>query len=94
MDTHEQHPPCAADALFGIRRITVRGRSVGVARLCDSIAGVRAHRLTGDEEIKAALLACVSGHNDIPGALRADYAGALLTEYHNDECRSVGTGLP
>ncbi|MCX6687916.1 MAG: hypothetical protein NT112_06015 [Methanoregula sp.] len=90
MQTHEQAPPCAADALFSIRRITVRGRVVGVAQLCDAISDVRARQLASDEEIKAALPHCVSGHNYIPDALRADYAGALLSEYHNDECRCGG----
>jgi len=88
MDTHEQQPPCAADALFSIRRIIVRGRSVGVARLCDAIADVRARRLTSEEEIKAALLDCVSRHNYVPAALRPECAEALLSEYHQDECRS------
>jgi len=90
MDTHEQQPPCAADALFSIRRITVRGRSVGVARLCDATADVRVRRITGDEEIKAALLDCVSCHNYVPAALRPDYAGARLSEYRIDECRCGG----
>ena len=90
MDTHEHQPPCAADALFGIRKITVRGKSVGIARLCDAIAEVQARGLTIDEEIKTALIECVSRHNYIPDALRVDYAGALLSEYHNDECRCGG----
>ena len=90
MQTHEQAPPCAADALFSIRRITVRGRSVGVARLCDAIADVRAQQLASDEEIKAALLDCVSCHNYVPAALRPDYAEALLSEYRIDECRCGG----
>jgi hypothetical protein len=94
MDPHEQQSPCAADALFGILRITVRGRSVGVSRLCDAIADVRAQRLTNEEDIKAALLDCVSRHNYIPDALRPEYAEALLSEYHNDECRSVGVESP
>ena len=94
MQTHEQAPPCAADALFWLRRITVKGRSVGIARLCDATADVRVRRITGDEQIKTALPDCVSGYNYIPDALRADYAGALLSEYHNDECRSVGGRSP
>jgi hypothetical protein len=90
MDTHEQQPPCAADALYGIRSITVRGRSVGVARLCDAITDVLARRLTSEEEIKAALLDCVSRHNYVPAALRAEYAQALLAEYYATECRCGG----
>jgi len=90
MGTHEQQPPCAADALFGIRKITVRGKSVGVARLCDAFADVRARRLTNDEEIKAVLLDCVSRHNYLPAALRPEYAEALLSEYRIDECRCGG----
>jgi len=94
MDTHDHQSPCAADALFGIRKITVREKSVGIARLCDAIADVRERRLTNEEEIKTALIECISRHNYIPDSLRAEYAESLLTEYHNDECRSVGGRSP
>jgi len=87
MDTHDHQSPCAADALFGIRKITIRGKSIGIARLCDAIAEVQARGLTNDEEIKTALIECVSRHNYIPDALRAEYAQALLAEYCATECR-------
>lgn len=75
-------PPCAADALFGIRTITVNGRTVGIARLCDAIADVRAMGLTGNEPLKAALVARVGKDNYIPEKLSGEYAEALLAEYH------------
>jgi hypothetical protein len=90
MDTHEQQSPCAADALFGIRKITVRGKSVGIARLCDAITEVQGRGLAREEEIKTALIECVSRHNYIPDALRAEYAQALLAEYYVTECRCGG----
>lgn len=90
MDNHDRQSPCAADALFGLRRITVKGRSVGIARLCDAIADVRARQLASDEESKAALPDCVSCHNYIPAALRPEYTEALLPEYHQDGCRCGG----
>ena len=90
MDIHDRQSPCAADALFGIRKITVRGKSVGIARLYDTITEVQAWQLTSDEEIKAALLDCVSRHNYVPDALRAEYAQALLSEYNAKECRPGG----
>jgi hypothetical protein len=90
MDTHDRQSPCAADALFGIRKITVRGKSVGIARLCDAITEVQGRGLAREEEIKTALIECVSRHNYIPDALRTEYAQALLAEYYATECRCGG----
>jgi len=90
MDTHDHQSPCAADALFGIRKIIVRGKSVGIARLCDAIAEVQARGLTSDEEIKTALIECVSRHNYIPDLLHAEYAQVLIAEYYAMECRCGG----
>ena len=90
MDIYDPQSPCAADALFGIRKITIRGRSVSIARLCDAIADVRARGLTREEEIKIALVDGASSYNFIPDAPRAEYAEALLSEYHEDECRCGG----
>jgi hypothetical protein len=73
--------PCAADALFGLKTITVNGKPVGIARFCDAIANVRALNLSGDDEIRAALIREVEKNNFIPRAVRDDYAGALLSEY-------------
>jgi hypothetical protein len=81
MGSPDRQSPCAADALYGIRNITVHGKSVGIARLCDAVAEVQAQGLTREDEIKRALVDCVSRHNYIPDKLRADYADALLAEY-------------
>ena len=90
MGSPDRQSPCAADALYGIRNITVHGKSVGIARFCDAVAEVQAQGLTREEEIKTGLVDCVSRHNDIPDALRAEYAQALLSEYNATECRPGG----
>ncbi len=73
--------PCAADALFGTRAITVAGRTIGIARICDAIAAVQAMYLSGNEELKAALLREVGERNYIPESLRDAYGDALMEEY-------------
>jgi hypothetical protein len=73
--------PCVANALFGMKAITVDGKTVGIARLCDAIASVQAMDLSGDDRIKEALLMETEKENYIPGSLRAAYANALLSEY-------------
>lgn len=73
--------PCVADALFGTKSVTVDGKTVGIARLCDAIAAVQAKDLSGDDGIKEALLKEVERENYIPDSLRAAYADALLSEY-------------
>lgn len=73
--------PCAADALFSVKPITVNGKTVGIAGLCDAIAAVRARGLTGDAAIVAALLDEAEKCNFIPSPLRGEYGTALLDEY-------------
>jgi hypothetical protein len=73
--------PCAADALFGIRKITVAGKPVGIAGLPAAFAAVDAKGLTGDAEIAAELMRRVENENYIPPALAGEYAAALLAEY-------------
>jgi len=70
--------------LVKTRLITVNGRRVGIARLCDAIADVQARGLTRDDEIKAAVIRRVEETSFIPDPLRAAYADALLAE-----CRVV-----
>ena len=82
--------PCAADALFGTRTITVKGKTVGIAGLCDAIAGVQAMDLAGDEAVKEALVARVGEDNYIPAGLAHEYAEALLAEYRRTEGHRTG----
>ncbi len=77
--------PCAADALYGTRSITVNGKTVGIARLCDALADVRAMNPDGDDVIREALLARVGQENYIPEKLRGEYGDALLAEYRAAE---------
>ena len=82
--------PCAADALFGTKAITVNGKSVGIAGLCDALADVRAMDLTGDEAVKAVLVTRVGKDNYIPATLVREYADALLAEYRSTEGHRTG----
>ena len=82
--------PCAADALFGTQTITVNGKTVGIARLCDAIADVRAMNLSGDAAVKAALLARVGGENYIPEKFSGEYADALLAEFRRNTEKATG----
>ncbi|MFA5332143.1 MAG: hypothetical protein WC342_07165 [Methanoregula sp.] len=72
--------PCAADALFGTRWITVAGKTVGTAGFETAVAAVRARGIAGGSSIKAELLRRVREENYIPPALEDNYAAALLTE--------------
>jgi len=73
--------PCAADALSGIRKITIAGKPVGIAGLPAAFAAVDAKGLTGDAEISAELMRRAGKENYIPPALAGEYAAALLAEY-------------
>ena len=72
---------CAADALFGLRPITVKGKTVGITGLGVAIAAVQAKDLPGDNQIIMALLAEAEKCNFIPAPLREEYGAALLGEY-------------
>lgn len=73
--------PCAADALYNIRKITVAGKPVGIAGLPAAFAAVDAQGLTRDAEIAAELMRRVEKENYIPPALTEEYSAALLAEY-------------
>jgi len=80
--------PCAADALFGTGTITVSGKTVGIARLCDALADVRAMDLTGENALREALVSRVGQDNYIPASLRREYDDALFAVYR----RTLTTG--
>jgi len=81
-DPHDRQPPCAAGALWGIRKITVREMQVGIAGLCNTVCEVQDRNLTRDDEIRAALVDGVSCQNYIPDPLCDAYGEALLAEYY------------
>lgn len=91
MDNDKQ-PCCAADALWRIRKINVRGVMTGINRLDESIAAVRAMNLGHDDAIKTALLEKVRAGNYIPPAVEGAYAEALLEEYRKASQDRCGCG--
>ncbi len=73
--------PCAADALFGSRQITVAGKTVGITGLDAAFAAVQARGLNGDAAISAELMRRIRENNYIPPTLAEVYALAVLAEY-------------
>ena len=73
--------PCAADALWKVRQVTINGHPIGIVKLDECIATVRAQDLSSDEEIQAALLKAVKKSTYIPPPVEAEYARVLLEEY-------------
>ena len=73
--------PCAADALFGTRQLTVAGKTVGITGLDAAFAAVQARGLVGDAAISAELMRRIRENNYIPPAIADEYAAALLAEY-------------
>ncbi|WP_292370531.1 hypothetical protein [Methanoregula sp. UBA64] len=78
---HDTLCPCQANALFGIKKITVAGKPVGINGLPAAFAAVDAKKLTRDADITAELMRKVEEENYIPPALAGEYAAALLAEY-------------
>ncbi|MGD0535066.1 MAG: hypothetical protein ABR999_06435 [Methanoregula sp.] len=74
--------PCAADALFGTRQLTVAGKTVGITGLDAAFAAIQAREITGDAAISAELMRRIRENNYIPPALANEYAVAVLAEYH------------
>lgn len=85
MSPHDSKSPCAADALFNVTPLTVSGRTVGVLRLCDTIADVRLLGLREDISIRATLIERAERNNFIPQSFRDAYADALLAYYRSAE---------
>lgn len=76
--------PCAADALFGTRQLTVAGKTVGITGLDAAFAAVQARGLAGDAAISAELMRRIRENNYIPPAIADEYAAAVLAEYQRD----------
>lgn len=77
----EPLPPCAADALWRVRRVTVGGYPVGISNLDEGIAGAMALGLRTDHEIRMELVKRVRVCNKIPAQVEEEYARVLLEEY-------------
>jgi hypothetical protein len=73
--------PFAADSLWQVRQVKINGHPVGIMKLDECIAAVRAEDLSSDEEIQEALLKAVKAYNYIPPPVEAGYARVLLEEY-------------
>jgi hypothetical protein len=73
--------PCATDALFGTRQLTIAGKTVGITGLDAAFAAVQARGLTGDAAISAELMRRIRENNYIPPAIADEYAEAVLAEY-------------
>jgi len=78
---HDTLCPCGANALFGIRRITVAGKPVGIHGLPAAFAAVDTKGLTRDAEIAAELMRRVEKENYVPPALAGEYAAEILAKY-------------
>jgi hypothetical protein len=74
-------PPCAADALWKVRPVVINGHPIGIMKLDECIAAVKAQDLTSDEEIREALMKAVKAYNYIPAPVEAEYGRVLLEEY-------------
>ncbi|HNX16763.1 MAG TPA: hypothetical protein PKM50_00380 [Methanoregula sp.] len=78
---HDTLCPCAANALFGIQKIMVAGKPVGITGLPAAFAAVSAKGLTSDAEIATELMRRVENENYIPPTLAEEYTAAILAEY-------------
>lgn len=74
-------PPCVADAVWGVDRITVAGKTIGLANLSRMIAEVRAMNLAAPAEIRGELMKRVREENYIPPGLADAYADAVCAKY-------------
>jgi hypothetical protein len=90
----EPLPPCAADALWQVRQVIINGHPVGIMKLDECIATVRAQGLSSDEEIQETLLNAVKAYNYIPPPVEAGYARVLLEEYRKVSPKEPGESTP
>jgi len=69
--------------------ITVNGRTVGIARLCDAVSAVASMGLDRDDLVKAALLAEVEKNNFHPGKPCVMRTGLRWLEVYRTEQRQI-----
>jgi hypothetical protein len=93
MSSYDNRSPCVADALFAVTPLVVNGKTVGIFRLCDTIAEVRALGLKEDKKIHEALIECTECSNYIPHSLRDAYGDAMLAYYRATEKKDPAGGV-
>ncbi len=76
----DDKPCCAAEALRRIRQIPVNGIMTGITMLDESIEDVKACHLTGDQEIREALMKKIHVYNYVPPGVAEAYAQAVMEE--------------
>jgi hypothetical protein len=79
--TKDSLSPCAADALFNTRQLTIAGKQVRIAGFDAAFAAVQARGLTEYTEISAELMRRIRENNFITPALAHEYAATVLAEY-------------
>jgi hypothetical protein len=79
--------PCAADALRQVRQIMVDERAVGIVRLDETIHEVQALGLSGEADIRAALMQRIAQYNYIPATAAGAYARAIVAEFYADRMK-------
>lgn len=85
-------PCCAADALRRIRQIPVNGMMTGITMLDESIAEVKAGNITGDRDIREALMTKIRAWNYVPPGVAEAYAQAVMEEYRKTGKKTGETG--
>lgn len=81
-------PCCAAEALRRIRQIPVNRIMTGITMLDESIADVKARNLTGDQEIREALMKKIRVYNYVPPGVAEAYAQAVMEDYRKTTNKS------
>jgi hypothetical protein len=79
--------PCAADALQQVRQISIDGKPVGIVRLDETIREVRALGLSGEDEIRTALMQRIAEHNYIPAPAADAYARSVVAQFYADRIK-------
>jgi len=77
----EEKPCCAAAAARKIRKVKINDQEIGIARLDEIMARVRAMNLGDEEAIGRALMKDAKIYNYIPASKETDYKLALMREY-------------
>jgi|WetSurMetagenome_2_1015567.scaffolds.fasta_scaffold36655_1 hypothetical protein len=79
--------PCAADALQQVRQIMVDEKPVGIVRLDETIHEVQDLGLSGEDEIRAALMDRIAKDNFIPVPAADAYARSIVAEFYADRMK-------
>ena len=77
----DNRPCCTADALRRIRQVPINGIPTGICMLDECIAEVKLQQLSGETEIREALLKRVKVYNYVPPSVEQEYARVLLEDF-------------